>query len=64
MPATVAAAPLALQMSADRQLVQRTVLVNYGLNVTDKLKNIQPRWIRGMVRMTLNSPSSFATLIC
>ena len=57
------AAPLALQMSADRQLVQRTVLVNYGLNVTDKLKNIQPRWIRGMVRMTLNSPSSFALLL-
>lgn len=56
------AAPLALQMSADRQLIQRTVLVNYGLNVTDKLKNIQPRWIRGLVRMSLNSPSSFAVL--
>lgn len=54
------AAPLALQMSSDRQLVKRTVLVNYGLNVADKLKNIQPRWIRGMLRMSLNSPSSFA----
>lgn len=54
------AAPLALQMSADRQRVGRTVLVNYGLNVADKLKNIQPRWIRGMLRMSLNSPSSFA----
>jgi len=54
------AAPLALQMSSDRQLVKRTVLINYGLNVADKLKNIQPRWIRGMLRMSLNSPSSFA----
>jgi DNA-binding CsgD family transcriptional regulator/pimeloyl-ACP methyl ester carboxylesterase len=54
------AAPLALQMSADRQQIERTVLVNYGLNVADKLKNIQPNWIRGMLRMSLNSPSSFA----
>ncbi|NQY98069.1 MAG: hypothetical protein HRT82_13020 [Henriciella sp.] len=54
------AAPLALQISAERQLIHRTVLVNYGLNVADKLKNIQPRWIRGMLRMSLNSPSSFA----
>ncbi len=54
------AAPLALQMSADRQRVGKTTLVNYGLNVTDKLKNIQPSWIRGMLRMSLNSPSSFA----
>lgn len=54
------AAPLALQMSADRSRVGRTVLVNYGLNVTDKLKNIQPSWIRGLLRMALNSPSSFA----
>nr|WP_070959955.1 helix-turn-helix transcriptional regulator [Hyphomonas sp. Mor2] len=54
------AAPLALQLSADRQRVRRVVLVNYGLNVADKLKNIQPRWIRGMLRMSLNSPASFA----
>lgn len=54
------AAPLALQMSADRQKIRRTVLVNYGLNVADKLKSIQPSWIRGMLRMSLNSPSSFA----
>lgn len=54
------AAPLALQMSSDRQRVGKTVLVNYGLNVADKLSNIQPSWIRGMLRMSLNSPSSFA----
>lgn len=63
-PATVVglstAAPLALQMSAERQRVAKTVLVNYGLNVADKLSNIQPSWIRGMLRMSLNSPSSFA----
>ncbi len=54
------AAPLALHLSGERQRISKAVLVNYGLNVTDKLKNIQPRWIRGMLRMSLNSPSSFA----
>ncbi|MCR9078795.1 MAG: LuxR C-terminal-related transcriptional regulator [Hyphomonadaceae bacterium] len=53
------AAPIALLMSADRQRIGKTALVNYGLNVADKLSNIQPSWIRGMLRMSLNSPSSF-----
>lgn len=54
------AAPLALHLSDANPRIKRTVLVNYGLNVADKLKGIQPNWIRGMLRMALNSPSSFA----
>lgn len=54
------AAPLALQISNASPRVGRTVLVNYGLNVADKLKAIQPDWIRGLLNMSLNSPASFA----
>lgn len=53
------AAPLALQVSDASPRIGRTVLVNYGLNVTDKLQAIQPDWIRGLLNMALNSPASF-----
>ncbi|MEM7327465.1 MAG: helix-turn-helix transcriptional regulator [Pseudomonadota bacterium] len=54
------AAPMALLIQDRNARIGRTLLVNYGLNVADKLKNIQPRWIRGLLRMALNSPTSFA----
>lgn len=54
------AAPLALQLSDSSPRVGRTVLVNYGLNVADKLQAIQPDWIRGLLHMALNSPASFS----
>ena len=53
------AAPLALLVQDRNARIGQTLLVNYGLNVADKLKGIQPRWIRGLLRMALNSPSSF-----
>lgn len=53
------AAPLALLVQDRNARIGQTLLVNYGLNVADKLKAIQPRWIRGLLRMALNSPSSF-----
>ena len=53
------AAPLALAVQENNRRVRHTALVNYGLNVTDKLTAIQPAWIRGMLRMAMNSPSSF-----
>lgn len=54
------AAPLALLIQDRNARVGQTLLVNYGLNVSDKLKGIQPNWIRGLLRMALNSASSFA----
>lgn len=53
------AAPLALLVQHRNARIGQTLLVNYGLNVADKLKGIQPRWIRGLLRMALNSTASF-----
>ncbi|MEP1145398.1 MAG: LuxR C-terminal-related transcriptional regulator [Henriciella sp.] len=53
------AAPLALAVQDENSRIGRTVLVNYGLNVGDKLSAIQPNWIRGLLRMSLSSPASF-----
>ena len=54
------AAPLTLMVQDRNARIGQTLLVNYGLNVSDKLKGIQPNWIRGLLRMALNSASSFA----
>lgn len=54
------AAPLALLIQDRNARVGQTLLVNYGLNVRDKLNGIQPNWVRGLLRMALNSASSFA----
>ena len=53
------AAPLALATQDKNTRIRQTMLINYGLNVGDKLKHIQPRWSGGMLRMTLNSSASF-----
>lgn len=53
------AAPLALAVNARSSRIGQVWLVNYGLNVGDKLKAIQPKWIGGMLRMALNSTASF-----
>lgn len=54
------AAPMALLVQDRNARIGQTLLVNYGLNVSDKLKGIQPTWIRGLLRMGLTSPTSFA----
>lgn len=54
------AAPLALKLQDKNPRIQRTLLINYGLNVRDKLAAIQPKWIGGMVRMALSSNAGFA----
>ncbi|MEO1305182.1 MAG: helix-turn-helix transcriptional regulator, partial [Pseudomonadota bacterium] len=53
------AAPLALAVQDKNPRIRETKLINYGLNVGDKLSQIRPRWIGGLLRMTLNSPASF-----
>ncbi len=53
------AAPLALAVNERSSRVTQTWLINYGLNVGDKLKAIQPKWVGGMLRMALNSTASF-----
>lgn len=53
------AAPVALMVQDRNARIGQTLLVNYGLNVSDKLKGIQPSWIRGLLRMALSSAASF-----
>lgn len=52
-------APVALMAANQNKRVSRLVLVNYGLNVADKLAKIEPNWVRGLLRMALNSTASF-----
>lgn len=52
-------APLALMVQDRNARVGQTLLVNYSLNVQDKLSGIQPSWIRGLLRMALGSPAGF-----
>lgn len=52
--------PLALAIQDENPRVAQTALINYGLNAKDKMKNIHPKWVRGMLRMGLNSTASFA----
>ena len=52
-------APLALTVAHQSKRISQVVLVNYGLNVTDKLSKIEPSWVRGLLRMALNSTASF-----
>ena len=53
-------APLALEIQTLSQRVSKTVLINYGLDVTDKLSAIQPNWLNGLLRMGLSSRAGFA----
>lgn len=56
-------APLALAVQNARERIAQLVLVNHGLNTKDKTDTIEPKWIRGMIKMGLASPSSFAVAV-
>lgn len=53
-------APLAMEIQTLSSRVARTVLINYGLDVADKLSAIQPKWLSGLLRMGLSSRAGFA----
>lgn len=53
-------APLALEIQTLTPRISKTVLINYGLDVTDKLSAIQPKWLSGLLRMGLSSRAGFA----
>lgn len=53
-------APLALEIHTLSSRVAKTALINYGLDVTDKLSAIQPKWLSGLLRMGLSSRAGFA----
>ncbi|MEO1028709.1 MAG: alpha/beta fold hydrolase, partial [Pseudomonadota bacterium] len=53
------AAPLALNMSAKKADIERMLLINYGLNAESKVDTIRPVWVRGLVKMAIESKTSF-----
>ena len=53
-------APLALEMQSISLNIANTVLVNYGLDVADKLSAIEPKWLSGLLRMGLSSRAGFS----
>ena len=53
-------APLALEIQTLSTRIAKTVLINYGLDVSDKLSAIQPNWLNGLLRMGLSSRAGFA----
>ena len=53
------AAPLGAAMDVSER-VSQLILVNYGLNADSKVDVIEPKWIRGMIKMALAAPSSFS----
>lgn len=52
--------PLALEIQTLSARVAKTVLINYGLDVANKLSAIQPKWLSGLLRMGLSSRAGFA----
>lgn len=53
------AAPVALHMQSEKQ-IEKLILVNYGLNASSKIDAINPAWIRGLVRMSIDSQTAFS----
>lgn len=53
-------APLALEVQTLSSRISKTVLINYGLDVSDKLSVIQPKWLSGLLRMGLSSQAGFS----
>jgi pimeloyl-ACP methyl ester carboxylesterase len=52
-------APAALYLTEVNDRISQTVLVNYALDVRDKLAKVKPSWLRGLMGMALNSKHSF-----
>lgn len=51
-------APAAIALAAARPCVARLVLVNYAFNALEKLKDVRPRWLAGLVDLVIRSPQS------
>jgi DNA-binding CsgD family transcriptional regulator/pimeloyl-ACP methyl ester carboxylesterase len=52
-------APTALKLITLNKNIHRKVFVNYAFNVGEKLQNITPVWLRGLLEFGLGTPESF-----
>ena len=53
-------APLAVAIQNAPGRIDQIILVNYGLNAESKIDQIEPVWVRGLIKMALTAPSSYA----
>lgn len=54
------AAPTSLFLSEVCDRVGKVVLVNFALDIQDKISRIRPRWVRGLIDLGLKSRQSFS----
>lgn len=54
------AAPQALAIPNSVHRISQMILVNYGLDAKGKIEMFEPAWIRGLIKMGLAAPASFA----
>ncbi len=54
------ASPVALELTRTSKRLAQTILVNYAFNAPSKIKNIKPKWLKGLLDLCLASPASFA----
>lgn len=51
-------APAAIRLARASARIGPLVLVNYAFNAADKLKDVRPRWLAGLVDLAIRSPAS------
>ena len=51
--------PTAVFLQQLSSRVETTLLVNYALDVSDKISQVRPPWLRGLLNLGLNSKESF-----
>ena len=59
------ACPVAMALALESNRVSQTFLVNYAFNAKAKLKDVKPRWLKGLLDLCMASQASFnfATMI-
>ena len=57
------AVPLALAMKDTNDRVSQLIITNFGLDPKGKVDRFEPAWFRGLIKMALAAPSSFAAAV-
>jgi pimeloyl-ACP methyl ester carboxylesterase/DNA-binding CsgD family transcriptional regulator len=52
-------APTALKLLEFSKRIEKTILVNYAFNTENKMENISPVWIKGLLKFGIGSNESF-----
>lgn len=50
---------VALELTRSSKRLAQTIIVNYAFNAPSKLKNVKPKWLKGLLDLCLASQASF-----